>query len=114
MTGSNQARGRWGEQQAAGWYERRGGVVLDRNWRCDRGELDLVVWLDGTVVFAEVKARSSERFGPASAAVGERKQRTLRVLATRWLDEHPDRRGALRFDVVAITGTRLEVIEHAF
>jgi putative endonuclease len=114
MSGSNQARGRWGEEQAAGWYRRRGGVVLARNWRCERGELDLVVRLGHTVVFVEVKARSSERFGPASAAVGERKQQTLRLLATRWLDEHPDQRGELRFDVVAITGTRLEVIEHAF
>ncbi|MFN8022912.1 MAG: YraN family protein [Acidimicrobiales bacterium] len=114
MTGSNQARGRWGEEQAAGWYRRHGGVVIDRNWRCDRGELDLVVQVGETVVFAEVKARRDERFGPASAAVGERKQRTLRLLATRWLDEHPGHRGAIRFDVVAITGTRLDVIEHAF
>lgn len=111
---SNLALGRWGELQAATWYERRGCVVVDRNWRCDRGELDLVV-LDGeTVVFVEVKARSSDRFGAASAAVGEHKQQTLRMLAARWFTEHPGHRGDMRFDVVAITGTRLEWIPHAF
>ncbi len=114
MTGSNQARGRWGEQQAARWYAARGAAVIDRNWRCDRGELDLVVRDGTTVVFVEVKARRDERFGPASAAVGDRKQQTLRTLAARWLDEHPEHRGEMRFDVVTITGTRLEVIPHAF
>ncbi len=111
---TNQARGRWGEAQAAVWYERRGCVVLDRNWRCDRGELDLVVADGEVLVFVEVKARASDTFGTASAAVGERKQHTLRMLAARWLGDHPDRRGDIRFDVVAITGTRVEVIHHAF
>ncbi len=111
---TNQARGRWGEVQAAVWYERRGCVVLDRNWRCDRGELDLVVADGDVMVFVEVKARASDTFGTASAAVGERKQRTLRMLAARWLGDHPDRRGDIRFDVVAITGTCVEVIHHAF
>jgi putative endonuclease len=111
---SNQALGRWGEAQAAAWYERRGCVVVARNWRCDRGELDLVVVDGGVVVFVEVKARSTDRFGAASAAVGDQKQQTLRMLAARWFAEHPDRRGDMRFDVVAITGTRLEWIPHAF
>ncbi len=111
---ANQARGRWGEDQAAVWYRAHGGDVLDRNWRCDAGELDLVVSTASAIVFVEVKARADERFGPAAAAVDHRKQRRLRVLATRWLAEHPDRRGAVRFDVVAVTGTRVEVIEGAF
>jgi len=114
MTVSSQARGRWGEEQAAAWYAARGATVLDRNWRCDRGELDLVVAIASTIVFVEVKTRASEQYGSASAAVGERKQQTLRLLAARWLDEHPECRGDMRFDVVAITGTRLEVIPFAF
>jgi putative endonuclease len=114
MQGGNRALGRWGEAQAAAWYERRGCAVLDRNWRCDRGELDLVVADAGVVVFVEVKARSTDRFGSASAAVGEHKQQTLRMLAARWFADHPDQRGDMRFDVVAITGTRLEWIPHAF
>jgi putative endonuclease len=114
MTGTNQARGRWGEERAAQWYAHRGYLVLDRNWRCDRGELDLVATDGRAVVFVEVKARRDERFGSASAAVGERKQQTLRTLAARWFAEHPEWRGDMRFDVVAITGARLEVITNAF
>lgn len=114
MGGTNQARGRWGEEQAAQWYARRGCAVLDRNWRCDRGELDLVVADGDTVVFVEVKARRDDRFGSASAAVGDRKQQTLRLLAARWFADHPGCRGEMRFDVVAITGTSVEVIHHAF
>ncbi len=91
--------------------------MLERNWRCDIGELDLVV-RDGTeIVFVEVKARASDRFGPAASAVGPSKQRTLRRLAARWLAEHDDstaRRDGIRFDVVAVTGVQVEVIQAAF
>lgn len=111
---ANQARGRWGEEQAARWYRRHGYEVLDRNWRCAAGELDLVVTIDHVVVFVEVKARASAAFGGAPAAVDHRKQRQVRMVAMRWLDEHTDRRGVLRFDVVAVTGTALEVFESAF
>ena len=88
--------------------------MLDRNWRCDVGELDLVVCIERTVVFVEVKARASDAYGSASAAVDQRKQRRLHVLAARWFVEHPDRRGEVRFDVVAITGTRVDVLIAAF
>ena len=111
---ANQARGRWGEDRAAAWYREHGAEVLDRNWRCDAGELDLVAGIAGATVFVEVKTRADERFGPAAGAVDHRKQRRLRVLALRWLADHPDRRGPIRFDVVAVTGTRVEVIVDAF
>ena len=92
-----------------------GYIVLARNWRCDIGELDLVVGRDGTLVFCEVKARASERYGPAASAVDARKQRKLRSLAIRWLAEHPQvRRTGIRFDVAAVTGARTEIIESAF
>jgi putative endonuclease len=88
--------------------------VLDRNWRCDVGELDLVVCTGRTVVFVEVKARASDAYGSASSAVDRRKQRRLHILAARWFAEHPGRRGEVRFDVVAITGTRVDVLVAAF
>lgn len=111
---SNIARGRWGEDRAATEYLRLGYAILDRNWRSPTGELDLVVERDGVVVFAEVKTRRSDRYGPAAAAVGPKKQSTIRRLAVEWLDQHRLPRRGIRFDVVAITGVVVVVIESAF
>jgi len=111
---SNRARGRWGEDLAAAYYRRLGYAVLDRNWRSTTGELDLVVERDGTIVFSEVKARRSDRYGPAASAVGVDKQRRIRLLAVEWLDAHRRPRDGIRFDVIAITGVRVDHIESAF
>lgn len=108
------ARGRWGEAQALRWYQRNGYRLLARNWRGSAGELDLVVGRAGLVVVCEVKARSDERFGPAAAAVGPTKQRRLRRLAAEWLAVTATHGVAVRFDVVTVTGVRVEVIEAAF
>ena len=111
---ATQARGRWGEREVAHWYERRGGIVVDRNWRCSIGELDLVVRLGTTLVFCEVKARADDAFGGGLAAVGPTKQRRLRQLAMAWLDVHDAHGVELRFDVAAVTGTVIDVVEGAF
>ncbi len=111
---SNIARGRWGENLAAAHYRRLGYTVLDRNWRSGTGELDLIVELDGVVVFSEVKARRTDRYGPAAAAVGTSKQRRIRLLALEWLEQNRPQRNGIRFDVVAITGTNVVLIESAF
>lgn len=96
------------------WYRQRGYEVIDRNWRCAVGEIDLVVRGYGVVVFSEVKTRASDRYGIGGDAVGVAKQRRLRQLAALWLAEHPAAHGALRFDVVSIVGTELTVLEAAF
>jgi putative endonuclease len=92
--------------------------VLDRNWRCRNGELDLVARLRGTLVFCEVKTRSGSCFGQPAEAVGPAKQARIRRLAARWLQEHRHRLGArpavLRFDVAAILDGRIDVLEGAF
>jgi putative endonuclease len=111
---SNIARGRWGEDCAAAHYRRLGYQILDRNWRSSTGELDLVVGLGQIVVFSEVKTRRTDRYGPAAAAVGVAKQRKIRQLAVEWLDTHDVVRSGIRFDVVAITGVRIVLIESAF
>ena len=108
-----------GEDAVARWYEAAAYEVLDRNWRCRDGELDMVVRRDSTLVFCEVKTRASTRFGAPVEAVTATKQRRLRTLATRWLAEHDARRRALRFDVASVTrapGGELvvEVLEGAF
>ncbi len=98
------ALGRWGEDLAARHLTAVGMQVLDRNWRCPQGELDLVARdRDGTVVFIEVKTRSGIGFGSPAEAVSPAKARRLRLLACRWLLEHRQPGAAdLRFDVVGI------------
>lgn len=111
---SNRARGQWGEDRAAAHYRRLGYDVIDRNWRSPTGELDLVVFDGSTYVFSEVKARRTADFGPASAAVTVAKQRRIRQLAVEWLRANDVHASCIRFDVVAITGTDLELLTDAF
>src|SRR3990170_4125790 len=114
MTRARLALGAAGEAAAAAWYVRRGYTVVARNWRCRDGELDLVVRRGRELVFVEVKARTTDRFGIPAEAVTLRKQRRLRALAARYLSDTGTRAGTLRFDVVAILAGDLEVIEAAF
>ncbi|MFV0526402.1 MAG: YraN family protein [Acidimicrobiales bacterium] len=106
------AIGRAGEDAAAAWYETRGYMVLDRNWRTVRGELDLVVGRDDLIVFCEVKTRRSGRFGSPTEAVDARKQGQVRRLALEWLAASDRHYPQLRFDVAAVDGRgRVDVIE---
>ncbi len=114
MTAGRRALGAHGERLAARWYEARGYTVVDRNWRCRDGELDLVLAKGRTVVFCEVKTRSSAAYGSPAEAVTRTKQLRLRRLAVRWLDEHEARPGGLRFDVAGVVGREVSVIEAAF
>jgi putative endonuclease len=112
------ALGAKGESLAAQWYEDNGYEILDRNWRRREGEVDLIVRRQKTVVFCEVKTRSSDRFGSGAESVLEAKQRRIRRLAARWLSELTPASGRarveVRFDVVSVTAGRVEVIEDAF
>jgi putative endonuclease len=103
-----------GETAAAAWYEARGYEVVARNWRCRDGELDLVLRQGRKIVFCEVKARTSDAFGLPAEAVTFQKRARIRRLAARWIDEAPVHPREIRFDVAAILGGELEIIEGAF
>ena len=117
MAHRRQVLGAAGEDAVAAWYASAGYEVLDRNWRCRDGELDLVVGRGDLIVFCEVKTRRSERFGTPAEAVTHTKQCRLRALALRWLAERSTR-GDLRFDVASVRpgrgGLEVEVIQDAF
>ena len=98
------AVGRFGEDLAATHLGAAGWRIVERNWRCTDGELDLIA-VDGDVlVFVEVKTRSTTAFGDPVEAVDEAKAVRVRRLAARWLAENQSvRRGReVRFDVVAV------------
>lgn len=120
MPDARRTLGDAGEELVARWYEDGGYRVLDRNWRCREGELDVIVARGQVLVFCEVKTRRSTAFGTPAEAVTVSKQRRIRGLAMRWLDEHPAARArTLRFDVASVLAARgtppvVDVIEGAF
>jgi putative endonuclease len=94
--------GRLGEELAARHLTRQGLVVLDRNWRCDIGELDIVAREGDALVICEVKTRRSRRFGSPLEAITPEKAARLRRLAARWVQAHDVRPAHIRIDVVGI------------
>ncbi|WFR74676.1 YraN family protein [Prescottella defluvii] len=94
--------GAMGEELAAELLTASGLRILDRNWRCRHGELDLVAVDGDTVVFVEVKTRSGLGFGSPAEAVTYAKQRRIRMLAQRWLSASDRHWPYVRFDVVSV------------
>lgn len=110
--------GRFGEDTAARYLESAGLTVLQRNWRCREGEIDIVAREGDCLVVCEVKTRSGVGFGLPVEAIGRAKAARLRRLACRWVAEHRSTAAELRFDVVAVSrggfGLRVEHIRGAF
>lgn len=103
VTNDNRALGEYGERLAARYLREQGYTVLDRNWRCPNGEIDLVARDGDCLVVCEVKTRRSQAFGEAVEAVVPRKAARLRLLAGCWREAHPDERARdLRVDVIGV------------
>lgn len=101
-----QALGAYGERVAATHLTAQGMVVLDRNWRCEVGELDLVLRDGAVLVACEVKTRSSGACGSPHQAVDPVKLRRLHDLLWRWAEEHGVRPDETRVDLVAVLSSR--------
>ena len=108
------ALGAYGETLAERELTGQGMVVLDRNWRCPAGEIDLVLRDGDTLVVCEVKTRSSGACGQPLEAVTERKVARLRRLAASWLAAHPVRPVDVRLDMVGVLRPRrgVSIVEH--
>jgi putative endonuclease len=96
------ALGAYGETVAARHLVEQGMVVLDRNWRCELGEIDLVLRDGRVLVICEVKTRSSISHGSPVEGVTEQKAARLRRLAARWLADHRLRPDDVRIDIVGV------------
>lgn len=108
------AVGAYGERVAERFLVEAGLVVLDRNWRCPSGEIDIVARDGQCLVVCEVKTRSSAAYGHPLEAVTWRKAARLRRLAWLWVDEHGVRPREVRIDVVAVlrSGSGAATVEH--
>ena len=104
MSGSphNDNLGAYGERVAAQRLVDEGMVLVDRNWRCDLGEIDLVLRDGDVLVFCEVKTRSSAAYGHPLEAVTPEKGERLRQLALRWVEEHGVDPPEIRVDLVGV------------
>ncbi len=106
--------GRLGEERAADYLQANGYLVLDRNYRFMRGEIDIVATDGDHIVFVEVKTRRSHSFGPPQDSVDEKKQKQLLKVAEAWLYERRMEKSRIRFDVIAVMnpGNKKEQLTH--
>ena len=118
------ARGKWAEDLVSRWYEQHGYAIVARNWRCKRGELDVIAHRDGVLVVCEVKARASNAFGTPAEAVTLAKQLKVRratadFRASMRTSNDPfaslvNTARSVRFDVACVLGTQLEMLADIF
>jgi putative endonuclease len=98
----NQALGAYGERVAAQHLTDQGMVLLESNWRCDEGEIDLILRDGADLVVCEVKTRSGLAYGSPHEAVGAAKLERMQRLASRWLEARGVHPSGVRFDLVAV------------
>ena len=118
---STKQDGDWGEALVAEYPEARGCRIVEREWRCRFGEIDLIAEQEGTLLFVEVKLRTNLRYGMPRESVTAKKQEKLRSAALLYLSMHGLDAPA-RFDVAEVytdarhsaRSTRIEYIENAF
>ena len=97
----NRSKGSWGEERAARYLCLRGYRILEKNYRCRFGEIDLIARRGGYLVFIEVKLRKDARFAEAREFVGHAKQERILKTAQLWLQEH-EYDLQPRFDVIEL------------
>jgi len=118
MTFARLGVGKRGEELAAAYLAKAGYRIMERNYRCIFGEIDIVAEEGDSIVFVEVKSRRSKAYGDPQLAVGARKQKKISMVALNYIEEKQKHSRNARFDVVAVkllpTGTTIELIKNAF
>ena len=115
MSDSRKDLGAKGEKLAIRFLKRKGYRIIQRNYKCKLGEIDIVARQDGTIIFVEVKTRQTEEFGAPQYAVNASKRKQISKVALSYIRNNKLAEQSCRFDVIAITLTsesRKPVIEH--
>ncbi len=94
--------GDFGELQASKYLQNQGYLLLDEHYSTRYGELDLVMQAGDTIVFVEVKTRTTSTFGPPEASITPEKMEKIQNTGLLWLQEHPDAPDDWRVDAVSI------------
>lgn len=115
---ADKALGARGEAVAAKFYQQKGYLLLNHNYRTRMGELDLILYKDGGIVFAEVKTRTDARKATPAEAVNAHKRHCLIAAAQLYLQRSPYTDAPVRFDVVEVIpserGWQVHCIRDAF
>ncbi len=107
----NQSIGSKAEQFATNYLVKQGLTVLQTNYHCRRGEIDLIMQHQMFLVFVEVRYRKSNRYGSALESITPNKQRKVGLAAKHFINKHGLHNQLCRFDVVAISGADMESID---
>ena len=103
------------ELRASDFLEKQGFQILERNFQCRTGKIDIVAWERNTLCFLEVKYRQNQHYGSPFAAITPHKQKTIRQVAAHYmLTHHISQNTPCRFDAVGILGNEIELIRDAF
>ncbi|HET6613358.1 MAG TPA: YraN family protein [Kofleriaceae bacterium] len=111
---STREAGARGEDRAARALTERGYRIVERNFRCRAGEIDIIARDGEVLVFVEVRSRSGGRYGTALETISRAKQRQVAKVAGAYLAARRLAPAACRFDVVGITGDELVIVADAF
>ena len=118
MLNNRQIFGRKSESLAVKHLKRKGYKILEQNFRTKMGEIDIIAKDKGVIVFVEVKARRSDRFGDPKWAVTFKKQKKISMAALQYLKATEQSNASARFDVVSIDSSKdkpaIEVVKNAF
>jgi len=118
LLNKQQKFGRESEEVAARHLKKNGYKILERNYRTELGEIDIIAKQKKTLVFVEVKARNSNRFGGPKEAVTPKKQLKISMVALLYLKKTRQSNASARFDVVTVAGEgkspEVEIIKNAF
>ncbi|MBO8167776.1 MAG: YraN family protein [Thermoanaerobacteraceae bacterium] len=120
MMAYNQRLGKIGEQAAVKYLKGKGYHILEQNYRCPYGEVDIIAKDKGVLVFVEVKSRTSDKYGTPLESVDIYKQKKLRQLAAYYLHGQEQFFGQCRFDVVGVVLSKkgevreIKLIKNAF
>jgi len=106
--------GRRGEEISVEFLRKQGYKIMDRNYRCPQGEIDIVAKDKDVLCFVEVKTRRTEKYGLPAEAVNCHKQEKLARVALTYLKEKNISQQELRFDVVSVYPDRIEIMKDAF
>lgn len=109
---AQQVTGLAGEDQALAYLQQQGLQLLERNFRCKGGEIDLIMQDGKVLVFVEVRVRSDGKFGGAAASVGSAKQKRLIIAAQVYLQRHT-MPPSCRFDVIAFDDKKMTWLKNA-